>query len=364
MNIVYVEIEKILLLPNQPMRAAIEAIDTSGLKIAIIADSERRLLGVVTDGDIRRTLLQGHGLETPIVNFMHKNPRTAILGSDKQVLLSRLRHEQILHMPIVDDDGRVRDLAYLPLLEQQSSHRNEVVIMAGGLGTRLRPLTEKVPKPLISVGGRPLIDTIVDRLVAQGLSNITLCVNYLGHMLEEHLGDGSRYGASFTFVRESKRMGTAGALSLLDKRPETSFFVMNGDILTSVDLMAMRTFHQENASVATMAVNNFSYEVPFGVVEVSDRHITGLSEKPQCNFLVNAGIYLFEPDVLDHVPDDEFFDMNSFFDRLIDLNKPIVAFPVREHWLDIGRPDDLERANNTFTDVVGGKGPPGSSSST
>lgn len=355
MDIVFIEVEKVLLLSDQPMRAAIEAIDTSGLKIAVIVDEERRLLGLVTDGDIRRTLLQGRGLDTPIREFMQTSPRTAHWGSDKQVLLSRLRNEQILHMPIVDDDGRVRDLAYLPLLEQQSSHVNEVVIMAGGLGTRLRPLTEKVPKPLISVGGRPLIDTIIDRLVAQGLSNITLCVNYLGHMLEEHLGDGSRYGANFTFVRENKRMGTAGALSLLQKRPETSFFVMNGDILTSVDFMAMRSFHQENRSVATMAVNNFSYEVPFGVVEVRDRRITGLSEKPQCNFLVNAGIYLFEPEVLDSVPSDEFFDMNSFFDRLIELNRTIVAFPVREHWLDIGRPDDLERANNSFT-AVGGDG--------
>ncbi|OCW56984.1 hypothetical protein AWJ14_07465 [Hoeflea olei] len=344
------------------MRAAIEAIDTSGLKIAIITDEDRRLLGVVTDGDIRRTLLQGHGLETPIREFMNAKPRTAHWGSDKKVLLSRLRHEQILHMPIVDDDGRIRDLAYLPLLEQQSTHLNEVVIMAGGLGTRLRPLTEKVPKPLISVGGRPLIDTIVDRLVAQGLSNITLCVNYLGHMLEEHLGDGSRYGARFTYVREDKRMGTAGALSLLKQRPGAPFFVMNGDILTSVDLLAMRDFHQENRSVATMAVNNFSYEVPFGVVEVSDRRITGLSEKPQYNFLVNAGIYLFEPEVLDHVPFDQFFDMNSFFDRLIELDKPIVAFPVREHWLDIGRPDDLERANTTFPGSPDAKGSPGSGS--
>lgn len=356
MTVVYVEIEKVLLLPNQPMRAAIEAIDTSGLKIAIIVDSERRLVGVVTDGDIRRTLLQGHGLETPIENFMQTKPRTALWGSEKQVLLSRLRHEQILHMPIVDEEGRVLDLAYLPLLEQQPSLQNEVVIMAGGLGTRLRPLTEKVPKPLIPVGGRPLIDTIVDRLVAQGLTNITLCVNYLGHMLEDHLGNGSRYGARFSYVRENKRMGTAGALSLLEKRPEASFFVMNGDILTSVDLLAMQSFHQEHGSVATMAVNNFSYEVPFGVVEVDDRRIVGLREKPQCNFLVNAGIYLFDPDVLDHVPADQYFDMNSFFDRLIDLERPIVAFPVREHWLDIGRPDDLERANNSFDEIVGGNG--------
>lgn len=330
------------------MRVAIEKIDNSGLKIAIIADDDGKLLGVVTDGDIRRTLLAGHGLETPVGQFMQAKPRTALLGTERSVLLNRLRHEQILHMPIVDAEGRVRDLAYLPLFEQLSYPPNEVVIMAGGLGTRLRPLTEKIPKPLVAVGGRPLIDTIIDRLVAQGLTRITLCVNYLGYMLEDHLGDGTRYGAHFSFVREDKRMGTAGALSLLKQRPLTTFFVMNGDILTTVDFQSMLDFHRAGGAQATMAVNNYSFEVPYGVVDVAERNITALREKPKYSFLVNAGIYIFEPDVLDHVPANEYFDMNSFFDRMIDQKLNVAAFPVREQWLDIGRPDDLQRANNAF----------------
>ncbi|PCI02470.1 MAG: alcohol dehydrogenase [Hyphomicrobiales bacterium] len=356
---VFVQIEKVLLLADQPMRAAIEAIDSSGLKIAIIVDTNRQLLGMVTDGDIRRTLLTGRGLETPICEFMNTTPHTAFIGSERSVLLSRLRQEQILHMPLVDSEGVVHDLAYLPMLEQQPNRENEVVIMAGGLGTRLQPLTEKIPKPLVSVGGRPLIDTIIDRLVSQGLTQITLCVNYLGHLLKEHLGDGSRYGANVMFVHENKRMGTAGALSLLERRPKVPFFVMNGDILTSVDLMAMHDFHQESGAKATMAVNNFSHEVPFGVVELSGKRITSLREKPQYNYLVNAGIYLFDPEVLDYMPSDEFYEMNSFFDRLIEVNVPVVAFPLREHWLDIGRPDDLERANITYDEIVGRKSEPG-----
>lgn len=344
----YIDIEKVLLGPGQRMRLAIEAIDNSGLRIAIVVDEARRLLGVITDGDIRRALLAGCDLESSVERFMQTRPRTARLGTERHVLIERLRHEQILHLPLVDTDGVVRDLAYLPDLEQQPHLGNEVVIMAGGLGTRLRPLTETVPKPLVPIAGRPLIDIIIDNLVGQGLTRITLCVNYLGHMLEDHLGDGTRYGAQIAFVHEEKRMGTAGALSLLKQRPSAPFFVMNGDILTSANFQAMLDFHTGAGAMATMAVNNFSYEVPFGVIEVDGNRITALREKPTYNFLVNAGIYLLEPDVLDHVPANEFFDMTSLFDMLRVQQVPSAAFPLRERWMDIGRPEDLEKANSTY----------------
>jgi dTDP-glucose pyrophosphorylase len=346
----YIDISRVVIAQDAVMRLAIEVIDSNGLKIAVVVTDEGKLSGIITDGDIRRALLSGHGLDTPVQEFMRQNPRSAMLGTEKSILLGRLRHEQILHLPIVDEAGILRDLAYLPAFEQLSYQENQVIIMAGGLGTRLRPLTENVPKPLISVGGRPLIDIIVDNLVAQGLSDITLCVNYLGHMLEDHLGDGSKFGARFTFVREKERMGTAGALSLLPQAPTKSFFVMNGDILTTVDFQAMLDFHKTSSAVATMAVNNHSYEVPFGVVEVSGRHLTKLTEKPKCNFLVNAGIYLLEPQVLEYVPNKQFFDMTNLFEYLIERQLPAAVFPVREPWLDVGRHEDLIRANDSFGD--------------
>ncbi|MHB0952149.1 MAG: nucleotidyltransferase family protein [Allorhizobium sp.] len=350
----YFDVAKASISQEMPMRKAIEVIDSSGLKIAIVITDETKLIGIVTDGDIRRALLAGRNLDTPVKEFMRTNPRTALWGTERSVLLGRLRHEQILHLPIVDETGVLRDLAYLPAYEQRSHPENQVVIMAGGLGTRLRPLTDNIPKPLISVAGRPLIDTIIDNLVSQGLTNITLCVNYLGHMLEDHLGDGVKLGAQLTYVREEQRMGTAGALSLLPNKPTSSFFVMNGDILTTVDFQAMLDFHRSSSVVASMAVNNFTYEVPFGVVEASGHHLSALSEKPKHSYLVNAGIYLLEPEVLGHVPDNQFYDMTSLFERLLEHKLAAAVFPVREQWLDIGRPEDLVRANDGFEEIVPG----------
>lgn len=347
----YVDVGRVSISRKMPMREAIKVIDSSGLKIAIAISDDKKLQGVVTDGDIRRALLAGYDLDTPVEQFMQSHPRTALLGTEKSVLLGRLRHEQILHLPIIDHAGVLHDLAYLPAFEQLSHQENQVVIMAGGLGTRLRPLTENIPKPLIRVGDRPLIDTIVDSLVSQGLNDITLCVNYLGHMLEDHLQDGSKFGAKFTFVREEQRMGTAGALSLLPARPNRPFFVMNGDILTTLDFQAMLDFHKLSSANASMAVNSFNYEVPFGVVEVEGRYLKKLREKPQFSYLVNAGIYLLEPTVLDHVPPNQFFDMTSLFERLLEMDLPTAVFPVREEWVDIGRHEDLVKANDAFGSV-------------
>jgi dTDP-glucose pyrophosphorylase len=345
-------LESVLVSLDDSMQTAIARIDNSGLKIAIVLDAERHLLGIVTDGDIRRALLAGQDLGAPVEKFMNVAPKTALEGTDWSNLLERMRHEQILHLPIVNANGKFRDLAYLPFLEAPHHQDNEVVIMAGGLGSRLRPLTEKIPKPLIPVGGRPLIDTIVARLVSQGLTRITLCVNYLGEMLEDHLGDGSKYGARVTFVHENKRLGTAGALSLLPKRPAKPFFVINGDILTTVDFDAMRDFHSQVGANATMGVNTFHYEVPYGVVEIEDWKITGLLEKPRYSHRVNAGVYLLDPQILDLVPSEEFFDMTSLFDRIIDDGLASAAFPIREQWLDVGRPEDLHRANRTIDDFI------------
>lgn len=342
----FVDVSKITIPEDAPMRRAIEIIDRSGLKIALVVCPDRKLIGIVTDGDIRRALLAERSLDTPVGEFMRRQPRAALLGTDKGVLLNRLRHEQILHLPIVDESGELKDLAYLPLFEQLSNNDNQVIVMAGGLGTRLRPLTESLPKPLIPVRGRPLIDGIIDNLVAQGFTDITFCVNYLGHMLEDHLEDGTKYGARFSYVREEQRLGTAGALALLPSKPNTSFFVMNADIVTTVDFQAMLEFHKSSSVVASIAVNSFTYEVPFGVVEIDGKNLSRIREKPQYNFLVNAGIYLLEPSALGVVPVDTYYDMTTLFEDLIANDMPAAVFPVRENWIDIGRPEDLMRAND------------------
>lgn len=341
----YYNVKDISVSADMPMRNAIEIIDRSGMRIALVVSETGHLEGIVTDGDVRRAFLAGHALDTKVSQFMQSKPRTALYGTSKSSLLDRLRHEQILHLPLVDDENFLHDIAYLPFFEKIDYHENQAVIMAGGLGTRLRPLTETIPKPMVNVGGRPIIDGIVESLVSQGFKNITICVNYLGHIIEEHLKDGSRFGANIDYIKEEKRMGTAGALSLIKNKPEKPFFVMNGDIVTNIDLQSMLDFHTQMNSDATMAANVFTHEIPYGVIEVEKNIIKNINEKPKINYLVNAGIYVLDSKVIDLIPKDTFFDMTSLFDSIMEKGFLASAFPVREEWLDVGRPEDLQKAN-------------------
>ncbi len=344
------------LTPDKAMRDAANLLDRSGLKVALVVEHDMTLMGIVTDGDIRRAILKGSGLDTPVSEIMTRNPRLATADTERSLLIDRLRHEQILHLPIVDDAMRVVDLAYLPELEKLPNYHNTVVIMAGGLGKRLLPITKNIPKPMVEVGGQPLIRTNIDMLISQGFVNITISLNHLGEIIEDYLGDGAQFGAMITYVRETKRLGTGGALTLIDK-PTEPFVVMNGDILTSVDLSAMLAFHTDGNAHATMAVNKHRYSVPFGVVQLKDNsRIAKLREKPDYDLFVNAGIYVLSPDVLDLVPLDTYFDMPSLFEILIERGDETLAFPIREHWHDVGQPDDLEKANESFAAVVGAHG--------
>jgi dTDP-glucose pyrophosphorylase len=338
------DIAKICLDPQAPMREAVATIDRSGIKIALAVDPGGRLLGTVTDGDVRRALLRGCDLDTPLSQIMSSHPKTASASADPIALRERLVREEVLHLPLVDEGGRVVDIAYLPALDLAQERQNRVVIMAGGLGTRLRPITEQIPKPMVEVGGRPLLQIIIETFVKQGFGRFTIALNYLGEIIEEHFGDGSRFGAEIEYVRETKRLGTAGALSLMPERPSEPFVVMNGDILTNIDFRALISFHEESNATATMAVNSFRFQVPYGVVDLEHDRITGLREKPEYEFFVNAGVYVLSPPALDLVESDTFLDMPTLFARSGERGWKTVAFPLRETWLDVGQHADLQRA--------------------
>lgn len=344
-------LETVCLDEERPVSEAIRCIEASGGQIALVLTKEGRLLGTVTDGDVRRGLLRGIGLDAPARTIMNDRPRSMPVGVAMHELLAKLRKEGVLQMPLVDDDGRVVELVAADDLRAVAVNDNPVIIMAGGLGTRLRPITETIPKPMIEVAGRPILETIIERFRQQGFSSITLCVNYLAEIIEDHFGDGSRHGVSINYVREEKRMGTAGALSLLDSRPTLPMIVINGDILTSINFNQLLAFHAENNALATMGLNRFQYQVPYGVVEVKDHHIVNFSEKPSFDFFVNAGIYIIDPSLLDSLPRDKFFDMPSLFESVPVERR--AAFPIHEYWLDIGRHDDLERAMQENSDKAG-----------
>jgi dTDP-glucose pyrophosphorylase len=333
---------KICVQADRPVSDAVACIEASGGEIALVVDSRGRLIGTVTDGDVRRGILSGILLDAPVSQVMNGAPKFVVGRVDLDRLADDMQAASIAQMPVVDDQGVVQDIILAKDLRRPHLADHPVVIMAGGLGTRLRPITETLPKPMIPIGGRPILELIIERFRDQGFRNITLCVNHLAEVIRDHFGAGHDFGVSIDYVQETKRLGTAGALSLVSPSPAMPTIVMNGDILTAVNFSQLIKFHQENRALATMGLNRFQYALPYGVVEVAGSKIRSFREKPVFDFFVNAGIYVVNPEVIEMIPPDTYFDMPTLFERLSESQR--VAFPIHEYWLDIGRPDDLERA--------------------
>jgi dTDP-glucose pyrophosphorylase len=337
--------------PNQSIRDALAVIDEGGIQIALVTDANARLKGVVTDGDIRRGILQGLDLDAPVTAVMNEDPVTARRQEDRQQLIDTMQSRRIHQIPLVDDKGYLAGIVALDDLLRPTARPNPVVLMAGGLGTRLRPLTNECPKPLLEVGDKPILETIIEGFRSHGFHRFYLSVNYKADMIEDYFGDGSTWGADITYVHEDKRLGTAGPLSLLPERPDETLIVMNGDLLTTLNFAHLLDFHHEQDSAATMCVREYEVQVPYGVVETNDQQMVGLDEKPVHRHFVNAGIYVLEPHTLDCVPANAFFDMPDLFEALIERGETASVFPVREYWQDVGQKDDFHRANGEYAEV-------------
>ena len=337
-------IEKIKLSPNSTIKEALKIIDSGAVKIALVVDENDKLLGTITDGDIRRAILKGKSLEESIKDVYFKNPITVSIDENKENIINLCVSKKIYQVPVVDKDGKVVKIMLLDEILKPKEYPNRVILMVGGLGTRLRPLTENTPKPMLNVGGKPILQTIIEKFRDYGFKNITLCVNYKAEMIKEYFEDGSKFGVNIDYVIENKRMGTAGALSLLKEKPKEPFFVMNGDILTNINFENMLEYHLEHNSTATMAVREYDFQVPFGVVKMENNEIKAIEEKPTYKFFVSAGIYMLNPECIDYIPKNEFYDMPTLFEDLINDNKKTFSFPIREYWLDIGRIEEYEKA--------------------
>jgi len=347
------EWQQITIPPEASIRRALEAIDRGRRQIALVVEEGHHLAGTVTDGDIRRGLLRGCDLETPIREVMNPNPVTGLQGEDERIWQRTMQRHSLRHLPILDRHGCIVDLVEFRL-PAEPSRSTPVVIMAGGLGTRLRPLTENLPKPLIPVGPRPVLETIIENFADQGFENILLCLNYKGEMIRAHFGDGERFGVHIRYIVEDRRLGTAGALSLLPEPPDEPIIVMNGDLLTKVDFVRLLDFHRRQGFEATMAVREYSHQIPYGVLRIGeDYRIEGLVEKPVERYYVNAGIYVLSPQALRLVPEQKFYDMPSLFQQLMQRRRPVGSFPLRDYWMDIGRLEDLERASEEFSEMFG-----------
>lgn len=335
--------------PQTSLRDTIACIDRSTFQVALVQNNENMLVGIVTDGDIRRAILRGLDLSIEIKEVMNANPKTAHESATSEELLRLMKKEALHHLPLVNDDGFLVSLITLDELVGSIEKSNPVVIMAGGLGRRLYPLTEKTPKPMLLVGGKPILETILESLVSAGFNKFYIAVNFKAEKIKDHFGDGTKWGIDIEYIHENIRLGTAGALSLLPDLPSEPIIVMNGDILTNVSYDGLLQFHNQNRAVATMAVRKYDFEVPYGVVNLEGSTIKGIEEKPVQNFFVNAGIYVLSPEVLSHVPANEFYDMPTLFEKLIaNDNKRVSAYPLREYWLDIGISDEFDKAQREW----------------
>jgi dTDP-glucose pyrophosphorylase len=333
-----------------PLAEAIRIIDASSKQICLVVDDEDRLLGTVTDGDVRRAILKAVPLDAPIERVMNPAPTTLAPEYVREDAVQLMRSKQLHQLPVVDIGGRVVGLVLIDdLMEEGRRADNWVVLMAGGLGARLRPLTETVPKPMLKVGVKPLLETTLEGFVQQGFRRFYFSVNYLADKVKEYFGDGARWGCEIRYLEEKEQLGTAGALGLLPERPEKPLIVMNGDVLTKVNFGHLLDFHREHKAAATMCVREYDFRVPYGVVQLEGVRINGLVEKPVHSFFVNAGIYVIEPELLDSVPrDGRQFHMTHLFEKAFVAGRETAAFPIREYWIDIGQIDDLARANGDF----------------
>ncbi len=354
--------EKLLIGPDVSVREAVMAIDAGAIWIALVVDERRRLLGTVSDGDVRRALLRGTTLDDPVHGVIHRDPFIAPLDAEPADVLRTMTEQGIDQVPLVDQEGRVLDVAFIhDLVAPEARHeRPRVVLMAGGEGLRLRPLTDTTPKPMLPVGeaARPLLEHTLEQIAQAGFQRVLLAVNYKAEAIEGHFGSGEELGLDIRYVREQTALGSAGALNLARDELNEPFIVMNADLLTNLNLAALFRFHAEDENSITVGVRRYALEVPYGVVEIDGTRVTALNEKPTFGFFVNAGLYAVNPEAVELMPSEvTAFNMTDLIDATLTAGLRVGSFPIREYWLDIGQFADYERVHNDHATyfAVGGR---------
>ena len=334
---------------------AIANLDHVAIRIVLVTNGNGELVGTLSDGDIRRGLLKGLNLQSPITGVIHHNPLVVPPAMGRELVMQLMVANKIQQIPVVDEHHHVVGLHLWDEITTPPVRPNLMVIMAGGMGTRLRPHTENCPKPLLPVAGKPMLEHIIERAKLDGFSRFVLAVHYLGHMIEERFGNGEQLGVQIDYLHEKSPLGTAGALGLLNPRPDAAFVVTNGDVITDIHYGELLDFHLRHNAAATMAVRVHEWQHPFGVVQTQGVEIVGFEEKPVARTHINAGVYALNPDALNVLAADARCDMPTLFERLQEQAKRTVAYPMHEPWLDVGRPDDLKQANSHIANMTSGQ---------
>ena len=339
--------------PDAPLVDAVRAIESSRRRIAVVVQHDGRLVGTLTDGDVRRCLLAGGTLDTPLSRAMNSQPIVAEIDASDAHVLDLMRKGNVMAVPLVDASGRFQRILHLSDLTEPHGHAEPAgfafaVIMAGGEGMRLRPMTQTVPKSMVDIGGVPLLERQIERLTRAGLKRVYISVNYLSHVIEDHFGDGRAFDIEILYLREREKLGTAGALTLLPEQPAAAVVVINGDILTTFDLGNLHRYHEQHGAYVTVAAVDYRINVPYGVICTDGAYVTKLQEKPSQRFLCNAGVYAVSPETLPLLATSRHCDMTELITACIDKHHRVAVFPVHEYWSDIGTIDDLEKARAFF----------------
>lgn len=343
-------LQTITLKENSTIKDALKVIGHNNLRIALVLSKNKTLKGIVTDADIRHGLLNNLTLDDSVNLIMKKTPITAREDTPLEQIINLASKNNIYEIPILNNKNQVIRVESIAKIIISRTNLNEVVIMAGGLGSRLAPLTDKTPKPMLKVGSKPILQIIIERLIKQNFFNFTICINYKKEIIKKYFGDGKKFGANIKYIEENSRLGTAGALSLIKEQQKLPIIVMNADVITDLDFKLMLDFHTKNKSIATMGVREFIQTIPYGVIESKNSKITKISEKPTNKFFINAGIYILDPICISFIPNNEFFDMPNLFTTLIKKRKKVMQFEIDEYWIDIGRHNEYEKANLEFKD--------------
>lgn len=344
-----------LIAPGVPLESAIATMDHSALRIAVVVDGDGRLLGTLTDGDVRRALLKRLPLSTPVEQVMCAVPQRAVAGWARERVLALMQEHDLLQVPIVDADGRVVGLETLHGVLERRIRDNPVFVMAGGFGTRLHPLTHDCPKPMLKVGDRPILQIILERLIESGFHRFFFSTHFMPEVIQRHFGDGSKWGVSIRYVHEPEPLGTGGAVGLLPKDEiDAPVLLVNGDLLTTLDYRGLLDFHDASGSVATMCVGQYEHQIPYGVIESVGSRLVSMVEKPVQRAFINAGIYVLSPDFVRDVPAATRVDMPALLENVLARGRQVSVFPLHEYWLDIGRIEDFHRAQHDVQRVLNG----------